>query len=193
MKNLVLYIINGVLVIAVVVLFILFFINKEDNSKEQALTEGEVLPIAYVNIDTLLLNYDLYKSMSEELLQEEERSRASVNQKANALQAEMVDFQNKIENRAFLSEERARSEQERLVRKQRELQELDNKLAQDLVVKQKNMNDKLFKTLDSVVTVYNKDKKYHFIFSNTGSNNILYGNKAYNITNEILELLNEKK
>jgi outer membrane protein len=193
MKNLVLYIINGVLVVAVVVLFILFFINKEENSKEQALTEGEVLPIAYVNIDTLLLNYDLYKSMSEELLQEEERSRASVNQKANALQAEMVDFQNKIENRAFLSEERARSEQERLVRKQRELQELDNKLAQDLVVKQKNMNDKLFKTLDSVVTVYNKDKKYHFIFSNTSSNNILYGNKAYNITNEILELLNEKK
>ena len=85
MKNLVLYIINGVLVVAVVVLFILFFINKEENSKEQALTEGEVLPIAYVNIDTLLLNYDLYKSMSEELLQEEERSRASVNQKANAL------------------------------------------------------------------------------------------------------------
>lgn len=39
--------------------------------------------------------------MSEELLQEEEKSKANVNQRANALQAEMAEFQKKWENQAF--------------------------------------------------------------------------------------------
>ena len=38
--------------------------------------------IAYVKMDSLLLKYNVYKQMSEELLQEEEKSRLNLNQKA---------------------------------------------------------------------------------------------------------------
>ena len=189
MKNIVLYVVNGLLAVAVVVLFVLFATSRPEQEERAVAPEGK-LPVAFVNMDTLLLNYHLYNSMSEELLREEERSRATINQKANQLQADAADFQKKLENNAFLSEARARSEQERLLKKQRELQELDNRLSQELVAKQAALNEKLNHIVDSVVVEYNKEKQYQLIFSNAGHAPLLYADKAFDVTQEILERLN---
>ncbi|MBP5259363.1 MAG: OmpH family outer membrane protein [Paludibacteraceae bacterium] len=189
MKDIILYVINGILAVAVVVLFVLFATRQPQQEERVVTAEGQ-LPVAYVNMDTLLLNYHLYNTMSEELLREEERSRATINQKANQLQADAADFQKKLENNAFLSEARARSEQERLLKKQRELQELDNRLSQELVAKQTALNEKLNHIVDSVVVEYNKEKQYQLIFSNAGHAPLLYADKAFDVTQEILERLN---
>ena len=191
MKNLVPYVLNGVLLVAVVVLFVLFATMRSSKQEEErVVASADQLPVAYVNMDTLLLNYTLYKNMSEELLREEERSRATINQKANQLQADAADFQKKLENNAFLSEARARSEQERLLKKQRELQELDQRLSEELVAKQTALNEKLNHVVDSVVAEYNKDKQYQLIISNAGHTPLLYADKAFDVTREVLERLN---
>ena len=78
-------------------------------------------------------------------------------------------------------------------KKQKELQELDNRLANQLVSKQQKMNERLKLSIDSTIKEYNKDKKFHVIFCNTNNDNILYADKAYNITNEILEKINAPK
>ncbi|HOU27543.1 MAG TPA: OmpH family outer membrane protein, partial [Paludibacteraceae bacterium] len=153
----------------------------------------ETLPIAYINIDSLLLNYNLYKKLSEELLQQEEKSRGKVTQQAVSLQKEMAEFQKKVENQAFLNAERAQAEQSRLLKQQQELQDLDARLTKELMSKQQKMNEQLKASIDSIILEFNKDNKYHLILSNTGNDNILYGNKAYNITNEILKLMNVEK
>lgn len=148
------------------------------------------LSIAYVKMDSLLLNYNVYKQMSEELLQEEEKSRASLNQKASALQKEVEDFQNKVQHNAFLTQERALSEQDRLLKKQKDLQELGIKLEQELLVKQQKMTERLNIVIDSVINAYNVEAQHDFILSNTGKDNILFGNQKYNITSKILSILN---
>lgn len=191
MKTTILYIVNSLLVVAVAVLFVLFLGQNKKEVVPVAVEGGTT--VAFVRMDSLLLNYEVYKGMSEELLKQEESARATLNQKATDLQRDMEDFQKKLENRAFLSEERARSEQERILRKQRDLQELNAKMEQDLLVKQKQMNDRLAAAIDSVVTAYNKTKGFSFILSTAGSDNILYGDAALNVTNEILDILNAKK
>lgn len=190
MKTTVLYIVNALLVVSVVALFVLFF-TQEKQATIPVATEGGAT-VAFVRMDSLLLNYNVYKEMSEELLKQEESARATLNQKATALQRDMEDFQKKLENRAFLSEERARSEQERIVKKQRDLQELNAKMEQDLLVKQKQMNDRLALTIDSVVKEYNKDKGFAYILSTAGADNILYGESSLNVTNDILSILNQE-
>jgi outer membrane protein len=192
MKTKLLYIANGIMFVAIVALFVLFFSHKNCCSVAPVATiePDSQLTVAYVRMDSLLLNYDQYKAMSEELLKQEESARATLNQKAAELQRDMEDFQKKLENRAFLSEERARSEQERIVKKQQDLQQLNAKMEQDLLMKQKQMNDRLGLAIDSVITEYNKEKAYTYILSTAGSDNILYGNPACNVTGEILELLN---
>ena len=139
MKN-VNYVINGVLAVAVVILFVMQFSNKKETNVSRTFTTDStstgVLPIAYVNVDSLLLNYNYSKDLNERILKRQEDSRANITQKARALQSEMQDFQRKVENNAFLTRERAEQEQRRLLTKQEELQNLDNQLANELMQEQ---------------------------------------------------------
>lgn len=196
MKNLSL-IINAVLAIAVIVLFVLVLNNKPkaEGQKQVAGTSGntsERLPIAYINVDSLLLNYNFAKEANESLIKKQEDSRLNINTKARQLQSEMSEFQRKLENNAFLSRERAEQEQTRLMKKQQDLQELDGQLTQQLMQVQQKMSEQLRDTINAFLKDYNKDKKYELILSNTSSDNILHAGEAYDITPEITKLLNER-
>ena len=115
--------INVVLVVAVATLFGIFFSNK--NTEVAPVLEGEKLeklPIAYLNTDSLLSYYVFAQNANEKLMKKQEDARLKLNTKARTLQSEMADFQHKLENNAFLSRERAEKEQQRLLKKQQELQ-----------------------------------------------------------------------
>ncbi|WP_099463344.1 MULTISPECIES: OmpH family outer membrane protein [Parabacteroides] len=194
MKN-INYVINGVLAVAVIILFIMQFSGKKESEVTRTFTSGEdttgILPIAYVNVDSLLQNYNYSKDLNEIILKKSENSRASITQKARSLQSEMQDFQRKVENNAFLTRERAESEQQRLINKQQELQNLDNQLAQELVAEQQRVSEQLRDTLVSQLKEFNKDKHFQVIFSNTVGDNILLAGDAYDITGELIEYLNK--
>lgn len=196
MKNLSL-IINAILAVAVIVLFVLVLNIKSNTSNKQVITkEGVVttgkLPIAYINIDSLLLNYQFAKDANELLIKKQEDSRLSVNTKARELQTEMGEFQRKLDNNAFLSRERAEQEQGRLQKKQQDLQALDAKLSQQLGQIQQKMSEQLRDTITKFIKEFNKDNRYQMIISNTSSDNILYAAKEYNITAEVTKILNER-
>lgn len=196
MKNVSL-IFNVVLAIAVIVLYVLMLGNKSNKTMGPALntsdsTQTALLPIAYINIDSLLLNYIFAKESNESLLKKAEDSRLDLNVRDRQLQGEMAEFQRKLENNAFLSRERAEQEQTRLIRKQQDLQQLNAKLSQELMESQQKMSEQLRDTINNFLKVYNKDKGYQLILSNTSNDNILLGNEGYDITNEVIELLNKR-
>jgi len=195
MKNVSL-IINAVLAVAVIILFVLVLGNKNQQPCKEALELNnplfsEALPIAYINIDSLLLNYQLAKEANESLIKKEEDSRLTLNTKARQLQSEANEFQRKLDNHAFLSRERAESEQTRLLQKQQELQELEAKLTQELYIQQQKVNEQLRDTITHFLEQYNKNK-YEIIFSNTGNDNILHSNKKHDITREVIDILNKR-
>ena len=196
MKNLSL-ILNAVLAVAVIILFWLVLGNKSSETGKKALTgKGIVsvgtLPIAYINIDSLLLNYQFAKEANEALTKRQEESRLTINTKARQLQTEMGEFQRKLENNAFLSRERAEQEQVRLQKKQQELQQMDGKLSQELMQVQQKMSEGLRDTINKFIKEYNKDGKYEMILSNTSSDNVLWASKGYDITEEVTKILNER-
>lgn len=129
--------------------------------------------------------------MNEQLLKKEENSRANVTQQARTLQTEVQEFYRKMENNAFLTRERAQQEQERLMKKEQELKDLDAKLSQDLLMERQKLNEQLRDTVVSKLKVYNKEKGYQVIFSNTAEDNILLAGDSYDITNELIDLLNK--
>lgn len=196
MKNLSL-ILNAVLAIAVIVLFVKVFSGTPKNATAKAIftndsVNGGKLPIAYVNVDSLLLNYTFAKEANESLIKKQEDSRLDINTKARQLQSEMGEFQRKLEANAFLSRERAEQEQSRLLKRQQDLQELDGKLSQQLMQVQQKMSEQLRDTINAFLKEYNKDNKYEIIISNTSSDNILFAAEGYDITGEITKLLNER-
>lgn len=195
MKN-INYVISGVLAIAVIILFILHFTGGKgaDVAKTTFSAEGDsigVLPIAYVNLDSLLISYNYYKDLSEIIVKKEENARLNIAQEANKLQRDMQDFQKKVENNIFLTTERATQERDRLIRKQQELEELNARLTQELMAEQQKMTEQLRDSLVAQLQVFNQDKKYQVIFSNSSTDNILLAEKVYDITDEVLEFLNK--
>lgn len=194
MKN-INYIINGVLAIAVIVLFVMQFSGKKESNNplsfESKGDSAAVLPVAYLNVDSLLSNYNYSKDLNERIVKMQEDYRADINQRTNSLRTELADFERKYNNNAFLTRERAEQEGNRLQKKQQELQEYAAKKEQELGNKQMELNTQLRDTIISQLNVFNKAKGYQIIFSNTMGDNILVANPAYDITAEFLEILNK--
>ncbi len=189
-------ILNAIFAIAIIILFILVGSMKTQKAGNHAVsndtTRNGKLEVAYVNVDSLLLNYTFSKDANEELIKKQEDSRLTLNVKARSLQNEMQEFQRKLENNAFLSRERAEQEHNRLLKKQQDLQELEQKLTEELLEQQQKMSEQLRDTVNVFLKEFNKDGRYQLIISNTANDNILYAQEGYDITNEIVEALNAR-
>lgn len=188
-------IVDAVLVAAVAALFVLYFVNpqgKKSAKQEVVMGQGENLPLAYLNLDSLLVNYTFAQEAQEQLMAKQEDARLKLNTKARSLQNEMADFQRKLENNAFLSRERAEREQQRLLKKQQDLEELEQKLSQDIMLENQKFNAQLADTVISFLKEYNADGRYHMILSNTAKDNVLMATEGYDLTDEVIEQLNAR-
>lgn len=195
MKNLSL-VINGILAVAIIILFILFFKTKTTTENSPSLKfENDTtttLPIAYVNIDSVLTNYQYAKEASDALMKKTETSRASINQKQKQLVSEQQEFQRKYQNNAFLSQERAEQEAARIQKLGAELEQTAARLDNELTMEQIRVNNQLADSVRLCIKEFNKVANYHIIFSNSGLDNILYAKEKYNITDKVIELLNAR-
>lgn len=185
-------IIDSVLAAAIVALFVIVFAVRPQAPEAAApaqVQEGN-LPVAFLNLDSLLVNYNFAIDANERLMSKQEDARLKLNTKMRTFQNEYADFQRKVENRAFLSQERAESEANRLQRKQQELEELNEKLQQELLIETQNLNLQLADTLTNFLKEYNADGRFHMIFSNTGKDNVLMAGEGYDITADVISALN---
>ena len=159
---------------------------------EAAKLDGQsLMPIAVVNVDSILSQYTFAKESNEKLIKKQEDSRVNINTKARQLQNEMVDFQRKLENNAFLSRERAEQESRRLQQKEADLQQLDRQLSQELVTEQHKLSTQLRDSINAAIKALNKDNKYHLVLStNSLNDNILYSAPEYDITGDVIKYLN---
>ena len=155
--------------------------------------EGCRLPIAVINVDTLLSSYDLALEENERLMRKQEDIRLDLNQRANSLQNEMIDFQKKLENQAFLSRERAEAEQRRLMKKEQDLQLLSQEKEQEYMIEQQQVGMQVQDSINSVIRALNATGKYHLVISTSAlNNNVLFVAPEYDITQEAIEMLNSR-
>ena len=149
------------------------------------------LKIAYVDIDTLLTNYKLWIQLNEEMIRKEENIRTTLNEKAKDLQADFEEFERKLNNNGFATRERAESEQNRILKKRQDLEQLQERLSNELAI-ENNKNKGLFRDpINAFINAYNKVKGYNVILSRIGDN-ILYIDSDMNITQEIIDGLNAR-
>jgi outer membrane protein len=189
-----------ILSIAVIGLYVLHFTSKDKNTafpvKKESFTAGiseiDSFPIAYVNVDSILLNYQFIKEMNEVLLKKQEKFENDITKKQRDLQKDFVAFQQKYESGGFLTKKSFEQEQQRLLKKEQELQELDRRLTQELFTEQQKVNTQLRDTISHFFKIYNEDKHYKLILSDTRNDNIFYAENYMNITNEVVQQLNAR-
>ncbi|MCL2597927.1 MAG: OmpH family outer membrane protein [Paludibacter sp.] len=166
--------------------------NNNEEKPDSGYMRGKHLPIAYINIDSLLLHYSFAKDANEELMKEQENSRATLNARMKKLQSDAAEFQRKLDNNAFLSRDRAEEEGKRLQQQDQDLQNLSSKLQDQFYAKQQKLNEQLRDTINIFLKEFNKGHKYEMIISNTANDNILWAAPSYDITKDVIDALNNR-
>ncbi len=147
--------------------------------------------VAYVEIDSLMSQYNFCKDYTLILQKKSNNARNTLNQKGKTLQNAVNSFQQKLNNNGFASREEAEKLQANIQRQEQSLQELQQRLATELDAETMKYNVALRDSLQNFLNEYNADKRFDYILSKAGDN-ILYANKAYDITNDVVNGLNKK-
>ena len=151
---------------------------------------GSGLKIAFVEVDSLMTQYEYCKDFTLVLQKKSNNARNTLNQKGQQLQNAMNNFQQKLNNNGFTSREQAESQQAAIQRQQNDLQQLQARLENELANETNTHNEGLRDSLQHFLAKYNKDKKYDLILTKQGDN-ILYANKRFDITADVINGLNK--
>ena len=190
MKNISLYL-NIVLFLAVALLYIDRFSGNGEKEKEISKVSSTASgDIVYINVDTLLNNYDLYNELKTNLLQEQQNLEASLNSKSKAYQRKAMEFQQKVEKR-LVTQAQAEEMQQQLMNEQQSLLQLKDQLSMQLAEKEQHMNKQIFEKVTSFLKKYNKNLKHKIILGNSMGTNVLEADSTLDITSIALKGLNE--
>lgn len=168
--------------------------NKEQPQAQpaQASCEGvKGIKIAFVDIDSLLTNYEFSIAINKEMLRKEENMRLTLSEKARDLQQDIDEFQRKLENNVFATQARAEEEQSRILKKRESYEKLSERLASELAAESQKNNIILRDSINSYLKEFNTTQGYDLIISRVGDN-LLYANEALDITNEVIKGLNDR-
>ena len=153
--------------------------------------QGGSVKIAYVEVDSLMTQYEFCKEFTLILEKKSTNARNTLNSKGQALQSAMANFQQKLQNNGFTSREQAEGQQAAIQRQQQSLQELQARLENELAQETQKYNAGLRDSLSHFLDAYNKDKKYDLILTKQGDN-ILYAAKRFDITADVINGLNKR-
>jgi len=198
MKNISL-VINGVLAVAVAVLFILHFNQKKNtpaSSSEGSISAEETIPqgemkVAYVYIDSLLTHFKMAQDMSSDLLKRKQGLESELTTKGQTLEKEIADFQYKVQKGLITSWD-ATEQEKKLTEQQQVFVNLQNDMQNRLLQDEQDANLKVHNTVLTAVEEYNQTKGYKLIFSNSFGGVLLHAEDYMNVTSDILQKLNSE-
>ena len=184
--------------IAVLVLYILYFTGGKSHRISGANTEmtggsdatgGDIV---FIDIDSVLNNYQMYKDYNDEFERKAKISEAELTSKQRIYQKDVNDYQYKVQ-RGLITRAEDQQIQQQLYNQQQNLL----KLQQD---KQLELSEQEQVTVNLVlnsITEYLKEVQpkynYRYVFANRlVGGSIFYGSTSLDITREITQGLNEK-
>ena len=134
--------------------------------------EGKQITIAYVDLDTLIANYEYAKELEMKLVDKIETDRANLNSRV-----------------ASLAKRSAEQQYNALMQEQEKLQADAARIDAENMQAQQQMMKDLSDAVRAYINEYNKTAGYDVIFDRAAT---LYIGEAYNITQDIIKGLNNK-
>jgi outer membrane protein len=190
-------ILNIVLTLAVAALFVLFFTynpnskkgSADNNQSESIAQKGDIV---YIQIDTLINHYDMFNDLRSELEGKATAIQNDLNKKGRALENDAKDFDSKI-NKGLLTRSQAETQQQSLLKRQQDLQNLSQQKQYEMQEEESVMINKVMDAVKTYVVEYNKTHQYSLIITTSATTNVvLEGNAGLNITQDVLNGLNEE-
>ncbi|MBR3514314.1 MAG: OmpH family outer membrane protein [Bacteroidaceae bacterium] len=168
--------------------------NQEEQQTAKATDAEEAntgLRIAYVEVDTLMNQYQFCRDYNLVLNKKAENIQNTLAEKQRALQQHYAAMQKKYESNGFTTRDELERAQNSLQKEQQNLAELEQRLGNELAAENAKLTEEMRDSIQMFLKTYNKSKKYDFILTKQGDN-ILLANAKYDITNQVVAGLNKR-
>ncbi len=159
---------------------------KMDEKTQKDSVQNE-MKIAYVEVDSIMSQYKFCKYMEPILEKKAQNSRNTLAQKQQSLQAAAAKFQQDLQNNKY-TQQQAEQVNAGLQKQNADLQALAQRLDNELANEQQKYLQAVNDSIQHFLDQYNKTKKFAFIVTKNG---LLYADKAYDITNDVINGLNK--
>lgn len=186
-------VLNGILLVAVIVLYVLFFNEKKGATvplKGQVVNTavpGGGTRIAYFDMDSLEKGYNKIVDVRTRLKNQEQNIGNELATLKKTYMGRVSALQQKAQQ---MSQQEGEAAQAEINQMQQSLQQKEAALTQSYQDEQfKTMQD-INKTIEEYLKTYNQQKGYTFIFSHQPGDFIYYKDSVYNITGDLLSGLN---
>ncbi len=178
--------------------------NKTVENTDLTTVETKQEPkIVYIQIDSLLANYDLYKDNKEELESRYEKSEKTLAGKIEAFQKRVGAFQQEvmaIEQKANTIapvelqklQEKFGKQQQNLAKEEEALMKQRDNAAMELEGKLMEMQKDLQKKIDDFLEKVAEEKGYDFVLMKGSGGGVMFGRETLDITEATLEVLNKE-
>jgi outer membrane protein len=188
-------VLNAVLALAIIVLYILHFTSAGNKSNPKGIdTLKTISPanegIVYINIDSVINNYQMYKDLSADFQTKFNNSDNQLKSKQTAFQKKVDDYKYKM-GRGLLTRTEAADIEQSLAQEQQNLMNLQQQYEGQLAEEQQVANRKVINSIMEYLASLKGEKSYQFVLGTTFGGNILYANENYDITKSVTSGLNE--
>ena len=191
MKNLSL-VLSTLAFLGVIVLFGMYFsAHKGSSAANAASAPAPSGKVAWVNIDTLEMHYELLKTKREDFKKRQEQAETELGNSYQQMQNDAAEIQKKAQAQSLTQSEYETAEK-RLMQMQQSLETRKQSLTEKLMKEQEDLTKEVKGKLDAFLEQYNKDKHYDYIFSysTSGGSPLIYANKQLEITKDVIEGMN---
>lgn len=144
------------------------------------------ISIAYVRMDSVLAEYKYSQEIQAKLAADAEASEKRFQGRAASLQKAAEDFERRVRINAFVSQDAAQAEQNKIVKMQQDVAQLQQELSQQLAQKQALMQEDLMSEIQAQLKVFNGGR-FKLILTQMG---VLHADETLDITDAFIQHLN---
>ncbi|UXX79788.1 OmpH family outer membrane protein [Reichenbachiella carrageenanivorans] len=145
--------------------------------------------VVYIDSNQLLNGYKGMQDARSAYQQKATVWQANVDTLMKEVQTAIMDYEK--ESQSMTAKEKELNKE--LIRtKQRQLQDYQAAMRDKSAQEDQQMTEKVLTTINAFMINYGKEHNYQVIFGATSAGNIIYADQAINITDEVLNLLNEQ-
>ncbi|SDR92352.1 OmpH family outer membrane protein [Christiangramia echinicola] len=143
---------------------------------------------AYVDTTKIVQEYKEMKDVEAEFTSKSDSVRQQLDSVARVFQQEVQAYQSDMNS---MSESQRKENEQELMQKQQMLQQQQQMQSNRLREQSNVVMDSIVNKIKDYVKDYGKDNGYTYIFGSNESANIMYAEEGLDITQDILEKLNE--
>ena len=145
--------------------------------------------IAYIDMDSLLANYDMYLDLAAEFNAKMQRADQDITSRARSFERDVNDLQDRA-NRGLLTSRQIATQEEELGRRQQALIQSRDDILQQLAEEETVMLNQIHYAITSYLAEFNADYRYGIILATSGNSPVLHADPQLNITSIVLNALN---